>query len=178
VAGAIARRADTEFDKLTSTQQAVARRILLRLVQLGEGTEDTRRRARLGELSTDNEPGEVIGEVVQQFVAAKPLRCRDSAKTAKPVEPLQAPRHNPLCCVVCLWWKALPLVAIPSRTSAALCHGPCQALGVVCGRTPTAGLVAQPQRGPAAVEGTGVGKDSGCRGKNVWYYTLKLLSGI
>ena len=35
--------------------------------------------------------------------AQEPLRCRDSAKTAKPVEPLQAPLHSPLCCVVSLW---------------------------------------------------------------------------
>jgi hypothetical protein len=73
VAGAIAKRAETEFGKLVPEQQAIARRILLRLVQLGEGTEDTRRRARLSELLTDNEQGEVIGEVVQKFAAARLL---------------------------------------------------------------------------------------------------------
>jgi hypothetical protein len=83
VAGAIARRADAEFDTLTPAQQAVARRILLRLVQLGEGTEDTRRRARLSELLTDNEQGAVIGTVVQQFVAARLLTTGRDATSAE-----------------------------------------------------------------------------------------------
>ena len=83
VAGAIARRAETEFGKLTPAQQAVARRILLRLVQLGEGTEDTRRRARLSELLTDNEQGEVIGEVVQKFAAARLLTTGRDATSAE-----------------------------------------------------------------------------------------------
>jgi hypothetical protein len=74
----------------------------------------------------------------------------------------------------------LVIAPLPSRILAAFWHGPCHALGVVCGQTPTAGLVSQSQRGPAAVEGTGVGRDSGRRGKNVWCfsYPLKLLSGI
>src|SRR5262249_47262890 len=59
VAGAIARRVETVFGQLIPAQQAVARRILLRLVQLGEGTEDIRRRARLSELLTDNGQREV-----------------------------------------------------------------------------------------------------------------------
>ena len=66
----------------------------------------------------------------------KPLRCRDSEKTSKPVEPLQAPRHSPLCCVVCLRWEALPLAAVPSRISATPPHGPCQVRGVACGWRP------------------------------------------
>ena len=87
VAGAIARRAETEFDKLTPAQQAVARRILLRLVQLGEGTEDTRRRARLSELLTDNEQGEVIGDVVQKFAAARLLTTgRDSTSAEEQLD--------------------------------------------------------------------------------------------
>jgi WD40 repeat protein len=87
VAGAIARRAETEFDKLTPAQQAVARRILLRLVQLGEGTEDTRRRARLSELLMDNAQGEVIGEVVQKFAAARLLTTgRDSTSAEEQLD--------------------------------------------------------------------------------------------
>src|SRR5262245_2825832 len=83
VAGAIARRAETEFGKLAPAEQAVARRILLRLVQLGEGTEDTRRRARLSELLTDSEQGEVIGEVVQKFAAARLLTTGRDATSAE-----------------------------------------------------------------------------------------------
>jgi hypothetical protein len=83
VAGAIARRAESEFGKLLPGQQAIARRILLRLVQLGEGTEDTRRRARLSELLTDNVQGEAIGEVVQKFAAARLLTTGRNATSAE-----------------------------------------------------------------------------------------------
>ncbi|MCR9248316.1 MAG: TIR domain-containing protein [bacterium] len=44
VEGAIANRADEVFAKLSVTEQAAARRVLIRMVRLGEGTEDTRRR--------------------------------------------------------------------------------------------------------------------------------------
>ncbi len=52
VAGALAQRANAIYEGLTPAQQAIARRVLLRLVQPGEGTEDTRRRAELSELRT------------------------------------------------------------------------------------------------------------------------------
>ena len=51
VKGAIAKRADEIFDGFTPAQQQLARRMLLRLTEPGEGTEDTRRRARLTELA-------------------------------------------------------------------------------------------------------------------------------
>ena len=41
---AMARRADAAFAALTPSQQAIARRVFLRLVQFGEGRADTRRR--------------------------------------------------------------------------------------------------------------------------------------
>lgn len=50
VHGALAQRADEIFNELTSDQQEIARRVLLRLTQPGEGTEDTRRRAARSEL--------------------------------------------------------------------------------------------------------------------------------
>lgn len=50
VQGALAQRADEVYAELTPAQQEVARRVLLRLTQPGEGTEDTRRRATLAEL--------------------------------------------------------------------------------------------------------------------------------
>ena len=45
--GAIAKTAESVFARLTPEQQALARRIFLRLTELGEGTQDTRRRAPL-----------------------------------------------------------------------------------------------------------------------------------
>jgi WD40 repeat protein/serine/threonine protein kinase/DNA-binding XRE family transcriptional regulator len=50
VSGALARRADELYDRLAPEQQVLARETLLRLVTLGEGVEDTRRRVRLAEL--------------------------------------------------------------------------------------------------------------------------------
>jgi WD40 repeat protein/ABC-type branched-subunit amino acid transport system substrate-binding protein/DNA-binding SARP family transcriptional activator len=51
VQGAIAQTAEMVYaEHLTPRQQAIARRLLLRLTELGEGTQDTRRRARLDEL--------------------------------------------------------------------------------------------------------------------------------
>ena len=49
VQGAIAKTAETVYrDALSPDQQALARNIFLRLTELGEGTEDTRRRVSLG----------------------------------------------------------------------------------------------------------------------------------
>jgi len=50
VRGAIAQRAELIYASLPIDAQAIVRRIMLRLTQPGEGTEDTRRRADLAEL--------------------------------------------------------------------------------------------------------------------------------
>src|SRR5579859_3878085 len=50
VRGAIAHTAENVFQELTGLQQAIARNIFLRLTELGEGTQDTRRRASYAEL--------------------------------------------------------------------------------------------------------------------------------
>jgi WD40 repeat protein len=52
VLGALARRAEEVYLALPNAQQTIARQLYLRLVTLGEGTEDTRRRARLTELAS------------------------------------------------------------------------------------------------------------------------------
>ena len=48
--GALARRADQVFTRLSPERQAAARQMCLRLITLGEGTEDTRRRTLQSEL--------------------------------------------------------------------------------------------------------------------------------
>ena len=50
VSGALARRAEEIYRSLTEQEQQIARQLFLRLVTLGEGAEDTRRRVRLSEL--------------------------------------------------------------------------------------------------------------------------------
>ena len=53
VHGAIALTADRVYQALKPGEQAIARSIFLRLTELGEGTQDTRRRAELSELISD-----------------------------------------------------------------------------------------------------------------------------
>jgi hypothetical protein len=73
VAGAIARRAQAIYDDFTPEQQQAARRILLRLIQPGEGTEDTRRRAEVSELVTNLEEAGTVESVIEAFVGARLL---------------------------------------------------------------------------------------------------------
>ncbi len=58
VRGAIAKTAETVFHRLPPDEQRIARSIFLRLTELGEGTQDTRRRAALSELvqRAENKP--------------------------------------------------------------------------------------------------------------------------
>ena len=53
VEGALAARANATYESLPRQQQDIAQRVLLRLTEPGEGTEDHRRRALLAELVTD-----------------------------------------------------------------------------------------------------------------------------
>ena len=71
VKGAIAQRAEAVFNKLTPPQQAAARRILLRLTQPGEGTDDTRRRASIAELVPTGEAGAAMEAVVNELAEAR-----------------------------------------------------------------------------------------------------------
>lgn len=64
VKGAIARRADTEFDELSPDEQAVARNIFVRLTELGEGSEDTRRRVARAELLGTGKDPETVANVL------------------------------------------------------------------------------------------------------------------
>jgi WD40 repeat protein len=52
VRGALAKRADEIYDKFDKAHKEAMRQLFLRLVTLGEGTEDTRRRALLSEVTT------------------------------------------------------------------------------------------------------------------------------
>ncbi len=74
VQGAIAQRAESIFNAFDAREQAVARRILLRLTQPGEGTEDTRRRAPMAEFAAgDGGDSPIVERVVAALVAARLL---------------------------------------------------------------------------------------------------------
>ena len=50
VQGAMAQRAEKVFDRLSPLEQQEAPRVFKEMIRTGEGTEDTRRRATLGEV--------------------------------------------------------------------------------------------------------------------------------
>lgn len=71
VEGAVARRAEEVFAGLTPAQRDVARQVLLRLTQPGEGTEDTRRRAEMRELALRPDQHRNVDAVVGAFAEAR-----------------------------------------------------------------------------------------------------------
>jgi WD40 repeat protein len=73
VEGALARRADEVYASLSPEEQSMARRVLLRLTQPGEGTEDTRRRASMAELGGRAEEREAVERVVGALTDARLL---------------------------------------------------------------------------------------------------------
>ncbi|MEP0873573.1 AAA family ATPase [Trichocoleus desertorum AS-A10] len=69
VGGALAGEAQRIYQRLNDEEQEIARRVFLGLVQLGEGTKDTRRRVRFDSLvSYQNQP-EQVKRVIQLFSA-------------------------------------------------------------------------------------------------------------
>jgi hypothetical protein len=77
LAVAISHRADATLRKLTSPQQTIARRILLRLVSFGEGRLDTRRQQPLSALRAADDEAGSFGEVIQQLVDHRLLTIDD-----------------------------------------------------------------------------------------------------
>jgi WD40 repeat protein/serine/threonine protein kinase len=64
VHGALARRAEQLYESLDVSQQALMRRILLRLVEVNEAGEITRRRVERDHLTFDNIPDEAVEDIV------------------------------------------------------------------------------------------------------------------
>ncbi|MCB8980699.1 MAG: hypothetical protein H6657_25085 [Ardenticatenaceae bacterium] len=67
VKSAIAKSAEATYAALTAPEQAIAKRIFLRLTELGNGTEDTRRRVHQVELGEDT----AVQAVTQQLTTAR-----------------------------------------------------------------------------------------------------------
>ena len=87
VEGAVARRANEIYGGMSPERQAIARRVLLRLTQPGEGTEDTRRRAERRELATGpNEEAEVEAVVAALAQARLVTTSRDEVSGETVVE--------------------------------------------------------------------------------------------
>lgn len=71
--GALARRADELYIALPATGQDIARQIFLRLLTLGEGTEDTRRRVSRSELLSLSTDTDLIEEILDTFASFRLL---------------------------------------------------------------------------------------------------------
>jgi len=81
VDGALAKRANAAYDSLSSQRQAIARRVLLRLIQPGEGSEDTRRRVEVDELVTSPSERDDLAAVVA-LLATERLVTTDQGPAA------------------------------------------------------------------------------------------------
>lgn len=83
VRGAIAQTAETVYAQLTPDEQAIARNIFLRLTELGEGTEDTRRRATFAELIPRTENAATVRAVLNRMADARLMTLgKDTAEVA------------------------------------------------------------------------------------------------
>ena len=72
VRGAIAETAESVFtDQLNQTEQEIAHEVFLRLTELGEGTEDTRRRAALNELVRQSAEATQLRAVLNTLAEAR-----------------------------------------------------------------------------------------------------------
>lgn len=71
VRGAIAHTAESTYQQLSPEQQNIARNIFVRLTELGEGTEDTRRRAEIGELETGDAKPQDVRQVLTLLADAR-----------------------------------------------------------------------------------------------------------
>jgi formylglycine-generating enzyme required for sulfatase activity len=79
---AITQTAENVYDKLSPAEQTVARNIFLRLTELGEGVQDTRRRVKMEELAQAQEQ-EAVAKVLKTLTDARLVTTeQDSAEVA------------------------------------------------------------------------------------------------
>jgi WD40 repeat protein len=78
VRGAIAKTADAVYQQFDERQQAIAKRIFLRLTELGEGQQDTRRRAELSELVPRPEEAATVQLVLKKLVDSRLVTTTES----------------------------------------------------------------------------------------------------
>jgi energy-coupling factor transporter ATP-binding protein EcfA2 len=71
VRGTLERRAEEVYAGLSPQEQEIVRHIFLELTQLGEGTEDTRRRVAKRVLVGPQQPAELVDRVIQQLSAER-----------------------------------------------------------------------------------------------------------
>ncbi|MEM9008878.1 MAG: AAA family ATPase, partial [Cyanobacteria bacterium P01_F01_bin.86] len=67
VGGALAGKAQDIYNELDDTEKDMVRRVFIGLVQLGEGTRDTRRRAAISSLMASRDTPEAMKQVIHRF---------------------------------------------------------------------------------------------------------------
>ncbi|HLO17147.1 MAG TPA: hypothetical protein VK206_20095, partial [Anaerolineales bacterium] len=83
VHGAIAHTVESVYQNLSLDEQTIARDIFLRLTELGEGTEDTRRRASFAELMSNVENADEVRQVLNLLAEARLITLgEDTAEVA------------------------------------------------------------------------------------------------
>ncbi len=82
--GALAKRAEDTYDELPPEAQHITHQMFLRLVTLGEGTEDTRRRTQRSELLALTPDADVMDEVIDTFAAYRLLSLDNDPITRSP----------------------------------------------------------------------------------------------
>jgi hypothetical protein len=94
--GALERRAEKIFGDLDPGEQAYAKRILLRLIQPGQGTEATKRRAPLTELASTISNSSMLDSIISRFTAPDARLVTTQAKDILEGEPTVELSHEAL----------------------------------------------------------------------------------
>ena len=84
VSGALGRRAEELYEGLDDDGKEAARQLFLRLVALGEGTEDTRRRVPRAEVASLDVDQQAMATVLDTFGASRQLSFDRDARTGAP----------------------------------------------------------------------------------------------
>ncbi len=84
VMGALARRADELYTALDDDGREAARQLFLRLVTLGEGAEDTRRRVHVSELVAVDGDRQALNELLERFSRYRLLTLDHDPNTREP----------------------------------------------------------------------------------------------
>ena len=84
VSGALGRRAEELYAELDDDGEEAARQLFLRLVALGEGTEDTRRRVPRAEIASLDVDQQAMATVLDTFGASRQLSFDRDARTGEP----------------------------------------------------------------------------------------------
>ncbi|NEQ62434.1 MAG: TIR domain-containing protein, partial [Moorea sp. SIO4A1] len=83
---AIATHADATLAKLSESQQAIARRVFLRLVQFGEGRPDTRRQQPIDQLITIDDELNLFNQTLQHLADSRLLTLSGEKNSSKKVD--------------------------------------------------------------------------------------------